>query len=75
MGYSELEKFAQSYLTVNAQNTRLEQLPEACCIGIILYFFNENEIDFSLADTTPNVISDAIVEAFGGYEKVIGHYS
>lgn len=56
-------------------NISTETLPKEMLLGVIIKFFNENSIEFAIADTDDTSLTDAIIDTFVEYDKVIAHYS
>lgn len=56
-------------------NISTETLPQEMLLGVIIKFFNENSIEFAIADTDDTSLTDAIIDTFVEYDKVIAHYS
>lgn len=77
LGFQELEQFLFNTYGVflNKHQLLLNDMPFSMCVGMILSFFNHNQIDFSIGNVDEDILAESIKLAFEDYENVISHYS
>ena len=77
LGWAEFKSFSEQAFKdfFTDKKLSLEELPFPFLTGLFLYYFNNQQIDFTLGDTDEQIIKDEILETFRNYEQVISHFS
>lgn len=73
--FADFNDFYSKKHSAFSVSIKLEQLPEACVIGLILQYMHENAIDFSILDVNLDVILPEILATMSKHEETIKHYS
>ncbi len=75
--YKEFERFLRANYNsmLDFHRLTIDSMPSVILLGFIIKFFNENQLEFAIADTDEEAIFDAITDTFVIFEKTISHYS